>query len=56
MSRVVKAVGKPAERLKMHGSGAERKLAGGLGALIKWSGDKVPVTGDKPGKQQRRKP
>jgi hypothetical protein len=33
---------------------AERKLMGGLGALNKWSAEKVPVTGDKPAKGKRR--
>ena len=50
MAKVVKPAGQKAsaQRPKMHGSVAERRLMGGTGALIKWSAAKVPVTGDKP--------
>lgn len=36
------------KQLKMHGSRAERRLAGGKGALIKQNGSRVKVTGEKP--------
>jgi hypothetical protein len=41
-------------RPKMHGSRAERSLMSGTGALIKQSGNKVKVSGEKPGKQKKR--
>lgn len=35
-----------------HGSKAGKALLSGRGALIRWSGDHVQVTGEKPGKQR----
>lgn len=35
-----------------HGSKAGKTLLSGRGALIRWSGDHVQVTGEKPGKQR----
>ena len=37
----------------MHGSTAERRLAAGKGALVKWSGERVRLD-DKPGDRNRR--
>jgi hypothetical protein len=38
----------------MHGSKAERSLMAGKGGLIKWSADRVRVTGEKPGGGRQR--
>ena len=40
-------------RPTMHGSKAGRQLMSGTGGLIKWSGERVKVTGEKP---QGRRP
>lgn len=41
-------------RATMHGSKAERNLMAGRGALIKWSGDRVQASGEKPGGGRQR--
>lgn len=42
------------KQLKMHGSRAERRLMNGTGGLIKQSGKRVKVTGEKPGKRGKK--
>lgn len=54
MAKTVKPAGRSARRereatqVRMHGTVGERKLMSGKGALIKWSGTRVAVTGEKP--------
>lgn len=54
MAKVVKPAGGSARQRQqdtqttMHGSTGERRLMSGTGALIKWSGTRVKVTGEKP--------
>ena len=56
--RVVKPAGKVTwqadTRPTMHETRGEWKLASGSGALIKLSGDRVQVTGEKPGGSRGR--
>jgi hypothetical protein len=55
--RTVKRVGAPAReqnnRATEHGSKAGKALMSGRGALVRWSGDHVQVSGEKPGRQRR---
>ena len=54
-SRVVKPADEDARAVsnnrgpRMHGSKGERNLMAGHGSLIRWSGERVQVTGEKPG-------
>lgn len=58
--RTVKRAGKDARsedsRPKSHESRSEKVLLSGAGSLIRHSGERVPVTGDRPGGRQRRRP
>lgn len=55
ISRVVKGADEDARAVsngrgpRMHGSKGERNLMSGSGSLIRWSGERVQVTGEKPG-------
>jgi hypothetical protein len=57
-ARTVKRADAPAReqnnRPAEHGSKAGKALMSGRGALIRWSGDHVQVSGEKPGRQRRR--
>lgn len=37
----------------MHGSKSEWKLMSGLGSLLKWSGERAPLLGDRPEGRRR---
>lgn len=37
----------------MHGSKSEWTLMSGLGSLLKWSGERAPLTGDRPEGRRR---
>ncbi|HWG00480.1 MAG TPA: hypothetical protein VG164_01360 [Trebonia sp.] len=56
--RVIKHAGKDARsesnRTADHGSKAGKALMSGRGALIRWSGDHVQVSGEKPGGGKQR--